>query len=523
MSLINEVTGAGQDFARTTINAVKGAVSRTKLGQLAQPIVSPTNDPDFYGALDLLPNPDPILRKMGRADEVYAKILSDPHVVGEIQAIRGNLLGYNMEIVAGGNDAIDIKAQELCESILERDPAPFTTWDDVVWWLASARFYGCAGLQVLPDTSGTPWMPARIDDVPRRLIRLDTDSNLRIRTKAEPTKGVAVDSDQFVFVRHMPSSTHPYGLATLSCCFWSYIFKHSGLKYFVKFCEKYGIPWATAKVPPGTQTKVRNDTIKQLQQMVEDAVAVFDMGTTIELVEKKGGQGTPVQKLLIDTCNKEMSKALVSQTLGSEQHETGARAASETAVGRQESIDLATMKSLVAPGLQKIFSTYVRWNFNGAKVPKVLFSDDNSPPVEWSDIIVNVAGVAPVDANWAYKRLKMPVPQPGDPVIFTGGNADPALAGIEFSAPSGNKSRQANQSLIDAVATATDAEIEPIIQAAADMAKRFAAENKPLGDLELAFAELMPVADRATIKQIVADGLALSFLQGMDRADANEQ
>lgn len=86
--------------------------------------------------------------------------------------------------------------------------------------------------------------------------------------------------------------------------------------------------------------------------MLENGAATIPDGDSIELLIAKGQSGELQQKQLIDLCNREMSKALTSQTLATEQGQNGSRAASEPRIkGRQKC--QALIDGLLSPVITK--------------------------------------------------------------------------------------------------------------------------------------------------------------------------
>ena len=58
------------------MNTVRGLIQGVK-GWLGKTIATTDTDPErFFSAMSYLPNPDPILRQMGKADEVYRSIMT---------------------------------------------------------------------------------------------------------------------------------------------------------------------------------------------------------------------------------------------------------------------------------------------------------------------------------------------------------------------------------------------------------------------------------------------------------------
>lgn len=298
-------------------------------------------DPRFYSALNILPNPDPILRKAGKDAEVFDAIQSDAHVMGELRLIRADLTRFKHNLKPGGKTRKDKRAHELCQTFLDRAPAPMTRWPDVIWNTGTAPFRGLSVHEIVWERQGDLLMPEKLMDRPTRRFAFDPDGALRLLTRDAPLYGVPAEDAYFMVNRHMPSYDNPYGVALFSSCFWPYTFKHAGFRWFVKFCERFGIPFPVGTYPMGaTDDQVR--TLEEaLAELLEAGYAAIEDGGDIDIKEATGasGGGKLAQQQLVDACNAEMSKALSSQTLSSEQTgATGARAAAETHRGR--SIDV---------------------------------------------------------------------------------------------------------------------------------------------------------------------------------------
>ena len=225
-------------------------------GLLAQEIATRSTDPYFYGALSYLPNPDRILRKLGKDQEVYDDIVSDAHVIGELRSVRAGLLGYEWRVSAGGEAPADLQAHELCAQVFARAPYAGMTWSDLIWTVGQAVFRGYSVHEVVWERQDRYLVPGKLIDRPQRRFLFGTENELRMKTRSSLLEGVPVDEYKFLVTRHMADFSNPYGVALLSSCFWPYTFKHSGFKYFVKFCEKYGLPWAVGKYPQGTPKAV---------------------------------------------------------------------------------------------------------------------------------------------------------------------------------------------------------------------------------------------------------------------------
>lgn len=329
-------------------------------------------DPAFYQALRVLPNPDPILRSMGRAEASYDAIMSDAHVIGELRSMRSGLLSYTPRVVAAqgaDNGSKQTLALELCKQLLSRVPAPGMQWSDVIWNMGTAVLRGYRVHEVDWQYDDGYLLPAAILDRPNRRFKFDTDNQLKLLTKAQPTDGEKTEPYRYLVSRHMPSTENPYGQALLSSCFWPYTFKHGGWKFLYQFCERYGLPWPIGRFPEGTNEHDQNELLERLLDMLESSAAVIPQGDSVELLTANQN-GELVQESMIHLCNSEMSKALTSQTLATEMRKVGSNAASKTHHEREQVVQ-ASDRAIIEATMNQVFADITRFNCGDDILPPV--------------------------------------------------------------------------------------------------------------------------------------------------------
>jgi phage gp29-like protein len=178
----------------------------------------------------------------------------------------------------------------------------------------------------------------------------------------------------------MADMDNPYGVAVLSACFWVWTFKTGGWRTFVKYCERHGLPWPVGRYPMGTDDKEIDRFEAALANMLEASYVVTQEGNGLELLVPSGsGAGALPQRELIALANRELSKALTGQAMVAELDGAGARAASETALTRQESID-DSVRDIAAASMGDIFRWITLFNFGDGVAPPTLefFKQENA-------------------------------------------------------------------------------------------------------------------------------------------------
>jgi phage gp29-like protein len=508
-------------------------------GLFNTPIADPSTDYNFFSRLYALPNPDPILREMGNAEAVYRGILTDPHVAGEVRSIRGNFREHRRRIVVGqeGNAQAEA-ARLLCEEWMESAPPnDVCDWEEVLWQMTCAIFTGYAVHEIVWDKVGNNIVPTQVVDRPNRRFRFDHYGAPLLVSIGQPL-GVPVEPYQFVISRHSASAQNPYGMALLSSCFWAWTFKTGGWRYFVKYCERHGMPWPVAKYPQGTQDKEIDELSGALEAMLENAYAVIPDGHSVELIEAKGGGGNHLpQENLINLANREMSKALVGQSSVAENTTgVGSRASNETAGKRQEAINAAD-RDIANAGINQIFHWITLFNFgDGVPPPTMEFfkiSEAGKDRAETYEIAQRL-GAKP-SKSALLEELNIPAAKDAEDELQTPAAAPvgnkPAIAAAPpatfatFAAttlprPPGLRFAQ-GLGLDDAAVAALAAQAanriidDTVFQPALAMLAQYELEGKTLADFERDLGYLVGTDDGEALRTMTETAIKLSYLQGM--------
>lgn len=315
---------------------------------------------NFYSLANILPDPDIVLRKQGKDVRVYKELLCDPHVFACVQSRKAGVLSLEWEINRGLDK--DEKAEAI-ENLLKQLDIHKLISD-----ILDATQFGFQPLEIIwkRDKSGYI-LPEKIVAKPPEWFCFDDNNTLKFRTK-ENYYGEELPNKKFLLAQNNPSYNNPYGERTLSRVFWPVTFKKGGLKFWVIFTEKYGMPHLIGKHPRGATKEETNTLADMLEEMVQDAIAVIPDDSSVEIQEANKSSSAAIYEQLIDKMNAEISKAILGQTLTTEIGSTGSYAASNTHFAiRQDIIDAD--KKLV----ESVINQLIRWiyeiNFSTANIP----------------------------------------------------------------------------------------------------------------------------------------------------------
>ncbi|NJD22856.1 MAG: DUF935 family protein [Melioribacter sp.] len=286
----------------------------------------------FAGFFNFLPDPDPILRKLGMDQSVYKDLRSDEQV-GPLIARRKNLtksLDWNIEQGEAGN-----KEFELCSSAINLLAGNRNKVKDIISQSLNPIFFGYSVFEVVWSLIDGAFLPVKIQEKPREWFLFDGDNNLRFRTLGNfdgiiLTGDKAQFSNKFILLQNEPEFENPYGDKAISRCFWPVTFKRGGMRFFSMFVEKYGMPWVFGKLPRGATREQHYDLVGRLSNMIQDAVATGPDDSSIQLIEAKGTNSADIYERYLNRCDNAISKAILTNSLSTELQKVGSRAASET-------------------------------------------------------------------------------------------------------------------------------------------------------------------------------------------------
>ena len=353
--------------------------------KLSEEIATRKRSINFYSLGSYLPDPDIVLRKQGKDVRIYRELFCDPHVFACVQSRKAGVLSLEWDINRGLDKAKDA---ELIEDLLKQLDIHKLIND-----ILDATLFGFQPIEIIWKKVGSYVLPVELKAKPSEWFCFDEENQLKFRTK-EHYWGEELPSKKFLCPQNNPSYDNPYGERVLSRVFWPVTFKKGGLKFWVIFTEKYGIPHLIGKHPRGATKEETDNLADLLEEMIQDAVAVIPDDSSVEIQEANKSSSAEVFEKLIDKMNSEISKAILGQTLTTEIGSTGSYAASNTHMAvRQDIIDAD--KKLVEKTINQLIQWIYEINFANAEIPKFeLFEpEDVDLTLAQRDKILSESGV----------------------------------------------------------------------------------------------------------------------------------
>jgi phage gp29-like protein len=334
---------------------------------MKEEIASRQRSRDYANFNMYLPNPDPVLKKQGKDIEIYKELRSDAHVGADILKRKAGVRSLEWEL--SGDDTPALQFVQECFNKLDIYRLITEALD--------ATLFGYRPLEVIWEKRGEYIAPAKVEGKPSEWFRYSPENELLFLSK-DNWQGEAVPRYKFIVARNEPSYENPYGMAALSACFWPVVFKRGGMKFWVTFTEKYGMPYMIGKYARGTDSKEIDALLLSLDNMIQDAVAAIPDDSSVSILEAGGkGATADIYEKLLHFCNAEISKAIVGQTLTTEMGSSGSFAASKTHKEvLQDVID--SDARMIESAMNELIGWIVTLNFADADAPKfVMFEKED--------------------------------------------------------------------------------------------------------------------------------------------------
>lgn len=364
-------------------------------------------------------NPDAIAREKGL--EYYDEVARDPHV----KAVWGTrimaLVGCQREFFAASDSAIDQAALALVQwnfsdylkrrsldTIVEQTFRSGTkngfTVQEVIWNPRHPR--------------GTVIEDIKDRDPERFIIKND---GIYLKRHVWDIDGEKQPPRKFMTQAFEPEYENPYGTSLMQTIHWYVWFKKSGMKFWLLFLEKFGMPTVVAKIPEGfsddKELRRVRDVLNSIQQKTNITVPA---GFEISLLEAaKSGAGAGYD-ILCDKCDAQISKAILGQTLTTQE----GKDSGSYALGKVHAEVKADI--LIADG--KWIDTLLNWqavvwlidfNFKVQAYPYMVTQtqpgDDLRAECEIDEKLVNM-GVR-LTQKYFYEKYNRPEPQAGEAVV----------------------------------------------------------------------------------------------------------
>lgn len=317
----------------------------------------------------------------------------------------------------------DTKAAQFVDETLRRcDSLP-----KLFSHLNGAQYFGYAVAETVKEKRNGKIVPVDFDLIsPRRFI-FDTESG-RLRW-CDITAGMAypgIDVRQAYpgkFIQFQPrvNGDVPCREGLGRVLVWAALFRNWDERDWLALAELAWKPWRMGQYSKdaGAEDIAALESI--LDAMVTNGVCTYPDTATIKIEWPKNSvNGNSAHKVLFDTLGSEMSKAVLGQTLTTEQGSRGTQALGTVHDEVRKDILEADARAVAATLKRDLIAPMVRENFgDGVMVPDFEFlTEEAKDSAAFSLAILNLARAGlRMSAKWVRDEMGMPEPEDGEELI----------------------------------------------------------------------------------------------------------
>lgn len=318
----------------------------------------------YVNSLPLLPPGDTVLAARGGSLTIYEELLRDDQVAACLAQRRLALVGADWEVVPGGDKRRDKAAAEFLEDQLRR-----LNWDDITDKMLFGVFFGYAVAEVLWARDAGRIVMNDIRVRRQRRFGFAPDGSLRLLTMARPL-GEPVPDRKFWHYRTGGShGDDPYGIGLAQALYWPVMFKRHGMKFWLIFLEKFGMPTAKGKFPQGASPEDRTRLLQALEAIQTDSGIAIPEGMEVDLIEA-ARSGTADYAALQERMDAAIAKVILGQTASTQG--TPGKLGNETLQTEVRRDIIKADADLVCGSFNRQVARWLtEWNFPGAATPRV--------------------------------------------------------------------------------------------------------------------------------------------------------
>lgn len=338
----------------------------------------------------------------------------DPHYASVLGQRKRAVSGVAAVVKPASETPADEKiAQWVRDHITDAPGFPALIED-----LLDAVGKGFSVVEIGWQTNKKDWVPAEFKWRPQRYFKPDPKSGaeLRLLDDADPKNGIELAPYKFIPYFAKMKSGHFFRGGIARVVAFSWMCKSYTVKDWTAFVELYGLPLRLGRYDKSATKKDIEVLFRAVANIGTDAAAVVPKSMDIDFVDgSKGGNSQPVFENLARYLDEQISKAVLGQTMTTDNGSSKAQAA----VHNDVRIDIAQADARTVCGAinQYLIAPAVYLNF-GANAALPIVSIPITEPEDVSARVKDITELAKAgvtfSASEARRLVSMSDPDPKD-------------------------------------------------------------------------------------------------------------
>jgi len=400
--------------------------------------------------------------------------------------------------------------------------------------LLDALSKGYAVAEIVWATDGPTWTPAAILPREAHWFRFDRETGRELRLMDGTADGEQLPP--YKFICHTPKvmAGIPLMGGLARSALWAWVFKSYALRDWAAFAELYGQPIRIGKYEQGATREDIAVLKRAVFELGSDAGAVIPAGMALEIIESAAKSASAdLYQRLIEYLDRQVSKAVLGQTLTTDQGSSGSLAQARVHDEVRADLMRADARALSATLARDLIAPLIALNMPDAPMPRLtLIVEEPEDMAALADQLAKLAPLGmPIPHRWVREKWGIPEAAPDEPVLGA-----PATTGEPLANPLANPGQtpgspsaqaahrrmqsaqaaqtEANPTPIDPMTDRMEQEAAPAWVEIMDGIKRIVDEAQSLEQLRDALLAAYGDLPTERLAEIMAMGFAAAELAG---------
>jgi phage gp29-like protein len=339
----------------------------------------------------------------------------DLHYRAVLQTRKLAVAGLPWDVQPADESRAGKKAADLARRVLESIDLP-----DLLVQLLDALSKGYAVAEILWQTDGPTWVPAAILPREAHWFRFDRESGRELRLMDGTADGAKLP--RYKFLCHTPKvmAGIPLMGGLARSALWAWVFKSYALRDWAAFAELYGQPIRVGKYEAGATREDIAVLKRAVFELGSDAGAVIPAGMALEIVESAAKSASAdLYQRLIEYLDRQVSKAVLGQTLTTDQGSSGSLAQARVHDEVRADLMRADARALSATIMRDLVRPLIALNLPDAPMPLLsLMVEEPEDMAALADQLAKLVPLGmPIPQRWVRERWGIPEAAPNEPVL----------------------------------------------------------------------------------------------------------
>lgn len=263
----------------------------------------------------LLQTTDSVLRVRSAGNlAIYEQVYSDAQVKATFGQRQLAVIQCPWSVEPASDEPTDVAAADWLTAEIGR-----IAWDRITEKMLFGVFYGYSVAELVYEPFERTVRLADVRVRNRRRFRFDSDLGLRLLTPQNMLEGSEADAPYFWhFAVGADNDDEPYGQGLAHWLYWPTLFKRQGIKFWLRFLDKFGAPTAVGRYDAkSTPAAERDRLLGAVDAVQNDSGLILPKDMEIELMEA-ARSGAADYRALHDTMDATIARVTLGQVASSQ-------------------------------------------------------------------------------------------------------------------------------------------------------------------------------------------------------------